>query len=342
MTALQPLGIIQPGIYYDLPAADYFAAPGLSNSMLKDLDVDPLNFWYWHINPHRPERPATPAKRLGKALHAAVLEQDTFNDRYDCEVTKADFDGCLETVKDIKAFLDARQVPYKASAAKPELEALALRADPTVKLLDREMSAHTAGLLSRGVLLENILPRIEWERTNGMAKALLREVALKPILANGKKEVSFFVIDPATGVLLKSRMDWITPTVTLDPKTVSVMGYDVDRAVNKAIMTYRYLQQAVFYTNVRKLAGHGDTDFVNAYVTSEMPHSVRLRYMGPNGSDTPPRYWEAAQRHVRGLIDLYARCVRKYGERPWVEYNQEIVPVTDKDIKVWEDVDGGE
>ena len=63
---------MKPGIYYDLPMADYIAAPGLSSSRLKILLESPLT--YRRTIQGLMPRETSPAMSMGSALHSAILE----------------------------------------------------------------------------------------------------------------------------------------------------------------------------------------------------------------------------------------------------------------------------
>lgn len=66
----------------DIPAHEYHASPGLSNSMLSDLAKSPAHFWAWHLNPNRPAKVPTAAMRAGTMLHRLVLEPEAFGSQY--------------------------------------------------------------------------------------------------------------------------------------------------------------------------------------------------------------------------------------------------------------------
>ena len=66
---------MQPGLYPNLSLADYHAAPGFSKS---DLDLVARSSAHYRHG----EREVTPAMRLGAAVHACVLEPETWKARY--------------------------------------------------------------------------------------------------------------------------------------------------------------------------------------------------------------------------------------------------------------------
>lgn len=357
MTPAQPPVTIAPGIYFDLAAAEYHAAPGLSNSVMKTLVVSPLQCWFGAVRPNREPRVETSAMRLGTALHAAVLEPDTFLDRYACRVTKEDFEGCLDTAADLKQWLVDHGGSTKGPN-KPDLIKEVLRIDRTAKILDEEMRRHAGANAGRVVL-----DKVEWERVYGMAKALRQEEELQPLLATGRKEVSIFVIDPETGVLLKCRIDWLQQRTcgecdgsgevigaygesmiqcplcsgtrhsggtVVDLKSFSDRGASIDDTVIKAIRYEGYIRQAWFYRYILKITGLGDFDWVNAFVQSEAPYETRLRSMGPNLTRTA-KYWEQTGLQCLNLIKMYGDLQREFGTKMWA-YHQAITPVRDSEL----------
>lgn len=63
-----------------MPAPDYFAAPGISSTDLKQwVSMTPREWRYWKNN--RDTAPSE-AMQLGSAIHCAVLEPDEYTDRF--------------------------------------------------------------------------------------------------------------------------------------------------------------------------------------------------------------------------------------------------------------------
>jgi hypothetical protein len=60
-----------PGIYFDIPEADYFAAEGVSQSLLKEMYCSAAHA---HAYLTEPRPPATEAQIIGKLGHQAILE----------------------------------------------------------------------------------------------------------------------------------------------------------------------------------------------------------------------------------------------------------------------------
>lgn len=68
---------MNPGIYYNIPFAEYQTWPGVHQSMLKNMNV-PARAKYQEENPKEP----TAAMELGTALHCKLLEPDRFASEY--------------------------------------------------------------------------------------------------------------------------------------------------------------------------------------------------------------------------------------------------------------------
>lgn len=306
-------------------AADYHGAAGLSASGMKDLEVSPLRYWYLHINPNRPKDEPTPAMKVGTALHYAVLEPSKLNDHVACQLKLEPH--WLVTVADIRTWLTDHGVTPKG-ARKDGLITQALARHPEVKIWDVEEKLFQAKHDGKTILHVD-----DWTRVHGMANALRNEPRLMEILSSGQSEVSMFATDPDTGVLLKSRMDWVTPRVTLDLKTFSQQrGKTIDRCVNDAIFYEKYYRQAHFYHRVRlQQENPGRPDSVLAFVESEEPFEVRLKVLRPTTAGQPNLYWMRAATETNALIERYRYCTEKFGSEPWRD-QQEIDPLVDEEI----------
>lgn len=327
---------VQLGIL-DITNAEHHAIRALSNSGMKDLAVSPLRYWYRWINPApKPEaEEESAAQKMGSALHCAVLEsEETFESRYARALDPSDWPVCLDTIQEIRGYITDKGEKPKGTR-KDEVIGQALdlmkRIGEAVPILQVEQARFLAANEGKTIMHPD-----EWERLAGMTLALSEEPALKPILRAGKPEVSMVARDPETGVLLKARLDWMAPGVTLDLKTFTVKrGGSIDKAIHDAIYFEGYYKQAYFYDLVRRLAtgeGQGRIDFVNAFVESDQPHETRIVKQVPKRGGSLNMYWETARIEVRQMIRLYADCVAKFGDDPWRD-KQEISTLADEDIR---------
>lgn len=317
-----------------IPASEYHAIPALSASGMKDLSVSALRFWYLHVNPDRPPREETAEMRFGTALHCAVLEPGEFDKRYCRALDASDIEGCLVTCDDIRQWL-RDQGRHPKGTKKADLIAQALEWNPDVPILD--VLTAKDEIANEGKVR---LSKDEWERVRGCADALRNEPAIQGLLAEGRSEITLTATDPDTGVPLKCRLDWLGPKAILDLKTFSQQrGKSINKCVTDAIFYERYMRQAWLYSHVEALASGRDKytgaqnglDFVMAFCESDPPHEVRIRVLRSRTSGGPNLYWMTSMHEARGLMRLYAECVRTFGEKPW-RFAQDIDPLLDEEI----------
>jgi hypothetical protein len=105
---------MKPKVIYYMPFEEYLAIEALSSSAIKTLNVS--------ISDYFEEKKAptdTAAKSLGRAYHKRILEgKQAFDAAYTIKADKADF---LNTVDDLKSFLDVNGFEYLKSAKKEVL-----------------------------------------------------------------------------------------------------------------------------------------------------------------------------------------------------------------------------
>lgn len=305
-------------------AEEYFAVTALSNSGMKDLAVSPYRYWFRHLSPDRPIEEPTPAQRIGSALHCAVLEPTEFEHRYCCEIDMALYPDCLDTIDQMRAWLRDKGMTPKGTR-KAEMIAQVQAVDPHWPVLEVLERAHAE--LHTG---KDMFRPEDWDRVNCAADSLLNEPSVQRLLEKGEAEVSFFVTDPDTGVHLKARMDWVAPEQTVDLKTFTQMrGKSIDLSVSDALYYEGYLRQAEFYGHVRKLESGKAVPMVFPFVESDAPHEVRIKKVIPGTGDLHSAIPRA---EMRGLINLYAECMKRFGNSPWRE-RQTIERLQDGEIK---------
>ncbi len=73
---------MKEGIYYDMPAEEYRSIKAANYSGLKYFLQSPAHYWANCRDPEREIKEATPAMKLGSAIHTAVLEPFEFPSRY--------------------------------------------------------------------------------------------------------------------------------------------------------------------------------------------------------------------------------------------------------------------
>lgn len=330
----------EPGIYFGMSENDYHNSAGLSCSGLKQLAVSPLNYWHHNLNPDLEPPEETAAQRFGKAVHCWLLERDIFWDKYAVALSQDDFAGLLVTIDDMKAWLGERGLPTSAKRKQELIDRIIATHDapPIWDLECAHFEEEAAGKVH--------LKKPEAAQVEQIGKLVDAEPVMKALLSGGMPEVSFFVRDPESGVMLKARMDYVKPNATVDVKTFSnSRGKPTDKAVFDAIFYEKYNLQCAFYTKVRELARqqlaaaeiatHGNVGetwlkgftenashgFGFVFIESEAPFDMRaiqFRRSEAAGADENI-YWLSANMQIHDLTQLYVECQRRFGDRPWRE-----------------------
>jgi len=299
----------------------YSELPGVSWSALKDLSVSSYRFWHLHVNPNRPEPRTSPEMMFGSALHCAVLEPDQFNDRYACSLSQSDYPGLLVTMDNLRQWLRDRGVTPKGS----------MKSDVIAQVRNHFEQGHCGeqppliwDLMCVAHDQENTgkvqFAKEDWLRITACAESLRNEPKMQELLKDGRAEAWYEVKDPDTGVMLRSRMDWVTAKYTCDIKTFSQKrGKSIDKTVTDALWYEQIVCQMYWYTMVRELAGEIGAYPIVAFIESDQPHEIRLRLLGPKVGGNATLYWMTARRQVRDLLDTYYACRKRYGDKPWRE-----------------------
>lgn len=73
---------MKTGVYQGLSFDEYRTIPALNASGLKELSRSPLHYWSKYLDPNREPDTDTPARRMGKIIHTAILEPQHWESRY--------------------------------------------------------------------------------------------------------------------------------------------------------------------------------------------------------------------------------------------------------------------
>ena len=325
---------IAEGIYFDMPESEYHNAEGLSCSGMKILRVSPYHYWWESsMNPARPERDDdSAAKTWGKAFHKIMLEPQRFDDCYAASFEAGE--GLLKTVDDMKEFCLANEIPTKGLKKKDDWQKAILEAVPNAPFYELEKEKYLAANIGKEFLSSEGLQKL---KTMSYMATLSPNV--KKILDNAVCEVSIFVKDPETGIMLKARMDAIKPNATLDLKTFSNQrGKPIQEAARDAISGYFYNFQYVVYSYIRKVASRkiasgeivvpddkkylfADIEPAFAFILTESdaPHYTYVIEMrsGMDGA-AGNLYFSNAWEGFRKYVNLYKDCLDKYGKGAWL------------------------
>ncbi len=300
-----------PQIIYDMPEEEYYKAPGLSHSAMKDLLISPYQFWFCHLSPDREPSEPTPAQIFGKALHSAVLDSaEMFDAKFCCAFDPSIYPVVLDKAEELKDWIKANGGTPKGTRKDGWIEQ-AKQYENCPPIMADEEKRHFAQ--NEG---KTIIGVEDWQRLAGCVQSLESEPEFRRLRSGGKSEVSYFVTDPDTGVLLKGRMDYVTKTHTLDPKTFVQKGRPITRTIADALIYEGYTRQSFLYTKIRVLAGEAVVPFINPFVESDPPHEVRIVKQEPSPDNL---YWMTAREDVKMLIQQYADLTNKFGDKPWRE-----------------------
>lgn len=265
---------IQLGVVYDMPAAQYHAIPAMSNSALSALKRSPRHYWAAYLNPDRPDRVETAPMFTGTLAHCAMLEADAMAARY------------------IVVPEDAPRRPTAAQwgAKKPSDDSRAAMSWWT------DFNQRAAG---RAVVAAE-----QYEATRQQIAAVRAVPELAAVLASGASEVSFFWIDPETGVHCKARADHVHRladgrVILLDLKTSSDVSPE---QFARSVWNFGYHRQDAWYSRGYELAsGCAVAAFMFGAVSSDYPH-IAVPYL----LDDAAKALGAEQ--CRDLLATYAQC----------------------------------
>jgi hypothetical protein len=231
-----------PGLYFGLPDTEYHAALALSAHGINRLRVSALAWWLDSpLNPDRVEE-ETDAKIIGKAYHSRIVEgRDAFDQRYAAKLDPAAYPNALRTVADIVAALRDCGIGVKASERKADLIA---RLPPAAgyqvwdEIERRYSDQHRGKILLDPALIDRIeLAAMMIENHHQLDKAF----------TGGYPEVSIFWFDVTTGVPCKARLDYLKPLAVVDLKTFELRDIAPDKAIVRAVASYKYHVQASWY-----------------------------------------------------------------------------------------------
>lgn len=331
---------IPDGLYFGMADdAIYHPSPALGSGDVRQLCKAAIYFWRdSHMNPMRKARAETPALRYGRALHKLGLEGlEAFTAAYARAPLKSDYPGALETQADLSAAL--KDAGEKVSGSKAEQVARLLAVRPDAVIWERIASAATVEALKAG---KSMLAADEYDRVIVEAGFLLSNPSAAAALSGGMPEVSIFWTAD-NGVKCKARLDYLRLGkrgerligVVADIKTYASWSDEApERAVVKAISTYRLDVQAAHYLNgcakipefiaagavfgAEKVAPEwlavlgqitpADWQFSWIFASKEAPISL-LRHVTP-GSDL----MNMAAADVARALDVYKENVDVYGQ----------------------------
>lgn len=137
-----------PEVVDDLSSEDYHAHPALSSSGLKEIDRSPAHYFAAYLDPDRePNDDDTPAKKIGRAVHCAILEPAEFDNRY-----TAIPDGLDRRTKEGKALWNEIVASGREPLPAPQLETILATARGAQRVpVSRLLLSHPRGRCERSI-----------------------------------------------------------------------------------------------------------------------------------------------------------------------------------------------
>jgi PDDEXK-like domain of unknown function (DUF3799) len=340
----------EPGVYFNLPAAEYHADPSLGSSDLKRLLQAPAVYWWRsHMNPERQPTPDSPSKQKGRALHKLVLEgDDAFASAFAEEPSAAGYPGALVSLDDLKA--KCRELGEAVSGAKAELAKRIKAKDPKAIIFDDILAAFRVMVERDGI--EVLKPDAMREVRQAAAS-----ITLNPHLARafqgGIPEVSVYWRDEH-GIPCKCRLDWVKPRTIVDiKKCANIRERPFDLAVLLAIAEYRYDISARHYLDgyryLYQFAAEGrvfgDCPLKPGWHQRiATPEEMRWTWVLHATEGAPVTKGlellpgsSALNRAAREIVQAkqtYLACFQKYGTEQWVS-DAPIETIDDTNLPVW-------
>ena len=263
-------------LQYNQSDFDYRRAPGINQSSLKKILDSPAHYQAAVATKLIP----TPAMKMGTALHCLSLDgKKAFDGAY--------FDRKKEgkdlTVLEMKEALDKKGITYKASAKKPELEALLY---PEGKPVDRRTG----------------LSEDEYAAVLGMANSLEYLAYFDPSQPDYIKHNEVSIYWDWMGVPCKARLDRVAieQGLVLDLKTTDSVEPEL---FLKKVVGLGYDFQAGYYAEAARVAFGKDFKFLFAAVERRAPYSVEIY-------EASEEMMEEAKFKCEKALTIYAECAR--------------------------------
>lgn len=248
-----------------MPIDEYHRLPAIGSTFLKVFsERSPLHAWSQFLDPER-EEVDKPAYRIGRAWHTAVFEPELFGARYVADhtvnklTTRAKLLGqVLAGELALAAIVGIPDDIPKTSKEGKQLYAETEQAGRTpIAASERDwIDAEYQRMRGRDVLSADRIADVQ--KMAAVARAHpISQVLFERLKGRGHAEVSIFFHDPATGLAVKIRPDYLVEPCDLFPNGLIVDGKTCNDASHvgfaKSVWNYSYGLQAAFYSRVAQL-----------------------------------------------------------------------------------------
>lgn len=348
MTAVEKI-VHEPGIYFNLDEPEYHADDALGSSRVKAIAVDPYEAQFDYLYG---EDKDTDALIFGSALHARLLEgTEALNSKFCPTFDRSKLEGALDTIADLKEFLDKHGQEGFSSKSKAPLIKMVQDIAPDQLIVEVEKRKWEEANAGKTPLSPKRWAQVEVASRWVQRDPLLSAVMESGTFIEGAPEVSVFYED--RGVRLKARFDRLLRHAIVDLKSfAAIFGGPVEQAALKAINRFRYDLQCADYLRAWERAR---TLFSQGKVFGEEPYDGFLAEC----FDRPEPKWiwimikstgapqplvidwqadmarKAAAEEVEAAIDTFIRLREEHGmDAEWPPMRPALT-VTDTDLPTY-------
>jgi hypothetical protein len=320
----------EEGIYLNMPETEYHSIPAFSKSLVKAFKISDIDAW---TQLYGEDQGINEAFDYGSALHALLLEgKDAFGSRYCKAFDKRDHPGALDTVDDLKSYLDSNSQTYPKSASKPSLIHIARTLNPDAQILADLQDAHRASSADKTEISATAYDEI-------VSRDWVRQLSF---LADMQaSEVSFFWVDKHFHIPCKARLDAIAFRKTMtgmearvgDIKTfTNVRQKPIRDCVAYESGVRGYHIDAVFYTRALKVTPRifhdstdanwpefSDTAFELLFVEKgkAFPNVVPRELVVRNIDGSLTELGQSAMGAIQDAANRYRDLHSEHGDKPW-------------------------
>lgn len=142
----------------------------------------------------------------------------------------------------------------------------------------------------------------DWEKLQAMRDAVMAHPIASKLFVGGEAEATAIWTNPRTGLLCKSRMDYLQRSrgIVSDLKSTEDASAE---AFSKSVAKYRYHVQHAHYGDAFAATGHDLRAFLFVAVEKEAPYCVNVHCLD---ADAEARGMELRERDMDKLVDCLA------------------------------------
>lgn len=334
----------EDGIYFGLNEAEYHDDPALGSTDVRNLLIHPSEYWWqsWMNPQHEPWQ--TKFTEWGNAFHALICEGlEQFEQRYFRGPSKADYEGLMVTMDDMKRWLQLHG--YAQTGNKATLTERVLNADPAAPVWDEIVRKQE--VLAEGRI---VLDPKEYDLVKLSSNMIIKNPTCAKAFTNGYPEVSIFYTD-RHGVRQKGRIDYMRFHANVDLKSFrNWRDKPIGKAIKDTIRWSWYDIQAAHYLRLReqvpafvkagKVFGEVSSSWIERLAATKDFRHVWIFYQA-DGAPIARRYeylrddpdYEACCREITIALDRYRQHMDVFGTEMWVDVSDPEI-ITGDDLPV--------